>query len=96
MAWSSFNNNNWCAVSSGSYTSIPDGTYFFALNEGPSDPTGGIYQDMGPMQTNTIYTLTVAIGSRDDMQCSPGIISLVNGTDNTGLVLACLLYTSLG
>lgn len=50
--------------------------------------TGGIYQDTGPLQSNTAYTLTVAIGSRKDRLNSPGIISLVNGTDNTGTVLA--------
>ena len=50
--------------------------------------TGGIYQDVGPLQTNAVYTLTVAIGSRADRINSPGIISLVNGTDNTGTVLA--------
>ena len=50
--------------------------------------TGGIYQDVGPLQSNTLYTLTVAIGSRNDRINSPGIISLVNGTDNTGTILA--------
>jgi hypothetical protein len=49
---------------------------------------GGIYQDVGPMQPNTIYTLTVAIGSRNDRINSPGIISLVRGLDNTGKVMA--------
>lgn len=50
--------------------------------------TGGIYQDVGALQSNTLYTLTVAIGSRADRFNSPGIISLINGTDNTGTVLA--------
>jgi hypothetical protein len=50
--------------------------------------TGGIYQDVGALQPNTPYTLTVAIGSRADRINSPGIISLINGTDNTGTVLA--------
>ena len=43
---------------------------------------------MGALQPNSVYTLTVAIGSRADRINSPGIISLVNGTDNTGTVLA--------
>src|ERR1700744_1725787 len=43
---------------------------------------------MGPLQPNSVYTLTVAIGSRADRANSPGIISLINGTDNTGTVLA--------
>ena len=50
--------------------------------------TGGIFQDLGAVQPNMFYTLTVAIGSRQDRLNSPGIISLVNGADNTGAVLA--------
>ncbi|HSY20301.1 MAG TPA: alpha-L-rhamnosidase C-terminal domain-containing protein [Candidatus Acidoferrales bacterium] len=50
--------------------------------------TGGIYQDAGTLQPNTTYVLTAAIGSRKDRINSPGIISLINGTNNTGLVLA--------
>jgi hypothetical protein len=48
----------------------------------------GVYQDVGALQAYTTYTLTVAIGSRIDIQTLPGIISLLNGTDNTGTVLA--------
>jgi len=58
------------------------------INMFNSGVTGGIYQDVGPLQTNTIYTLTVAIGSRADRINSSGIISLINGTNNTGTVLA--------
>ncbi|HEX7652696.1 MAG TPA: hypothetical protein VF607_04270, partial [Verrucomicrobiae bacterium] len=70
-----------------------DGNDFFAINEGPGDPTGGIYQDVGTLQPNTVYTLTVAVGRRPDGgpgtgDWSPGILTLVNGTDNTGPVLA--------
>jgi len=50
--------------------------------------TGGIYTDVGPMKVNTIYTLTVAIGSRADRLNSQGIISLISGSDNTGTTLA--------
>jgi len=50
--------------------------------------TGGIYQDIGPLLPNMVYGLTVAIGSRNDRINSAGIISLLNGTDNTGTVLA--------
>jgi hypothetical protein len=94
LKWTPFNNNNWCAVSSGAFATIPDGTYFFALNEGPNDPTGGIYQDVGALLPNTTYTLTVAIGNSPGTPVSgqstwsPGIISLFNGTDNTGVPLA--------
>lgn len=52
-----------------------------------SSVTGGIYQDVGALQPNTSYALTVAIGSRHDRINSPGIISLVSGANNTGTVL---------
>jgi alpha-L-rhamnosidase len=50
--------------------------------------TGGIYQDVGTLQPYTAYVLTVAIGSRHDRVNSPGIISLINGANNAGTVLA--------
>jgi hypothetical protein len=64
------------------------GNQFCYVNMFNPGVTGGIYQDAGALQPNTIYTLTVAIGSRSDRTNSPGIISLLNGTDNTGTVLA--------
>jgi len=64
------------------------GNQFCYINMFNPGVAGGIYQDTGPIQPNTIYTLTVAIGSRADRNNSPGIISIVNGTDNTGTVLA--------
>jgi hypothetical protein len=88
VSWSQAGSVNWCAVSSGTYSTIPDGTDFFAVNEGPSDSTGGIYQDVGALLPNTTYTLTVAIGHHPSFQNSPGIISLINGVNNTGTVLA--------
>jgi hypothetical protein len=57
------------------------------LYNNPS-PSTGIYQDVGALQANTAYALTVAIGNRGDRQELPGIISLINGTDNTGTILA--------
>jgi len=65
-----------------------DGSQYLFVNMFDPSVTGGVYQDMGPMIPNHTYTLTVAIGSRKDRINSPGIISLVNGTDNTGTVLA--------
>jgi hypothetical protein len=65
-----------------------DGNQFCWINMFTGDATGGIYQDVGALQPNTIYTLTVAIGSRADRINSPGIVSLVNGTDNTGVVVS--------
>jgi hypothetical protein len=93
LLWTPFNNNNFSIVASGTYSSLPDGNYFFALNEGPSDPTGGLYQDVGPLQPLTTYTLTVALGRNPGFTPgsglgSPGIISLLNGTNNLGQLLA--------
>jgi hypothetical protein len=79
---------DWCAVTvGGGYPGIPDGTNYFAINEGPGGPTGGIYQDVGALMPNTTYTLTVAI-AHNSWDNSPGIISLFNGTNDTGLLLA--------
>jgi hypothetical protein len=64
------------------------GNQFCYINMFNPGITGGIYQDVGALQSNTTYTLTVAIGSRADRINSPGIISLLRGTDNTGTVLA--------
>jgi hypothetical protein len=69
-----------------------DGNQFLFLNmNGDAQHLGvlgGVYQDMGPMIPNHTYTLTVAIGSRKDRINSPGVIELVNGTNNLGTVLA--------
>ena len=65
-----------------------DSNQFCYINMFNSGVTGGIYQDVGALAANTTYTLTVAIGSRADRINSPGIISLINGFNNTGTVLA--------
>jgi hypothetical protein len=65
-----------------------DGNQFCWINSFSTGVPEGIYQDVGALQANTQYTLTVAIGSRSDRMNSPGIISLVNGADNTGAVIA--------
>jgi hypothetical protein len=98
VSWTSFFDNNFSTVANNSYSVVnplappADGNYFFAINEGPSDPTGGIYQDVGALLPNTTYTLTVAMGLREDFTPgvlgSPGIISLINGTNNAGALLA--------
>ena len=100
VSWSDFNDHNFSTVANNSYSVVDplappaDANNFFAINEGPSDPTGGIYQDVGMLLPNTTYTLTVASGRRLDFPNPPGslgspaIISLVKGTDNTGTVLA--------
>jgi hypothetical protein len=100
--WTAFNDNNFSTVANNSFSVLnplappADGNDFLAINEGPTDPTGGVYQDVGPLLPKTTYTLTVAIGLRQDFGPgsanpglgSPGIISLINGADNTGTLLA--------
>jgi hypothetical protein len=99
--WTAFNDNNFSTVANNGFSQVDplappaDGNDFFAVNEGPSDPTGGIYQDVGPLRPKTTYTLTVATGLSENFGPgsanpglgSPGIISLINGVDNTGTVL---------
>ena len=51
---------------------------------------GSIYQDVGALLPNTLYTLTVAVGNRSDQNQpagNSGIISLYNGIDPTGTLL---------
>ena len=59
---------------------------------GNGTQVAGVYQDVGALLADTTYTLTVAIGQRagtgPNGSWSPGAISLLNGTDNTGAVLA--------
>jgi len=93
VAWTDFNDGNFSTVAGGGYASMPDGNDFFAINEGPGDPTGGIYQDVGPLVPNTTYTLTVALGRGPGFGPgsglgSPGIIALINGANNAGTLLA--------
>ena len=65
-----------------------DGNQYCFINMFNAGVTGGIYQDVGALQPNTTYTLTVAIGSRSDRLNSPGTILLVNGGNDGGAVLA--------
>ena len=71
-----------------------DGNNYLWVNRwtGNGTQVAGVYQDVGALSANTTYTLTVAIGLRGDGGpnggWSPGIISLLNGTDNTGAILA--------
>jgi alpha-L-rhamnosidase len=65
-----------------------NGAQFCYINMLDSGVPGGIYQDVGALEPNTTYTLTVAIGSRKDRINSPGIISLIHGTNDAGTVLA--------
>ena len=78
LSWADFNNREFQhggqqQLQRGQSLAPPaDGNDFFAINEGPSDPTGGIYQDVGALLPNTTYTLTVATGRRMDFPNPPG------------------------
>jgi hypothetical protein len=85
-------------TTSGQYSAPPltspgDGNQFMYINNdgGGGGVTDGVFQDMGALLANTTYTLTVAIGSRADWSPGPngqGTISLLNGIDQTGTLLA--------
>jgi hypothetical protein len=63
----------------------------YVNNDGTGAATDGIYQNVGVLLADTTYTLTVAVGSRLDWSPGPngqGTLSLLNGTDQTGAVLA--------
>ena len=72
-------------------TSPGDGNQFMYINNGGGvGVTDGVYQNVGTLLADTTYTLTVAIGSRSDWGGGngQGTISLLNGIDQTGTVLA--------
>lgn len=77
-------------------TAPASGNNYLWINRfnGNGTQIAGVYQDVGSLLADTTYTLTVAIGLRGDPgpgsggSWSPGIISLLNGTDDTGTVLA--------
>jgi len=65
--------------------------FLYVNNDGTGAATDGIYQNVGVLLADTTYTLTVAVGSRLDWSPGPngqGTLSLLNGTDQTGAVLA--------
>lgn len=67
-----------------------EGTYYASIRGYGTDPALStyLYQNVGALLPNTIYTLTIAIGvGRFDSSPPDGFISLINGTDHTGTVL---------
>jgi hypothetical protein len=86
--WAGDNNGNYDYTVNNPLAAPADGNQYCYVNMFNPSVTGGIYQDVGALQPNTTYNLTVAIGSRNDRINSPGIISLINGINNNGTVLA--------
>jgi hypothetical protein len=76
-------------------TAPGSGDNYLWLNDfnGNGTQVTGVYQNVGALAADTTYSLTVAIGLRGDAApnnqatWSPGIITLINGNDNTGTVL---------
>jgi hypothetical protein len=57
----------------------------------PTDGTSYMYQDVGALQANTTYTMTVALGWRNDQGAGAIVLGLVNGISydpNTSVSLA--------
>ena len=85
-------NSDWAGVANNNYfpntplAAPADWNNYLGVNKvsGNAD----VYQDVGPLQPNTTYYLTVAVGGRNDRINSPVTLQLLNGTDNTGTVLA--------
>lgn len=76
------------ANASGDTTPLPapaDGFQCAYANGG-----SGLYQDIGPLQLLTTYTLAVAVGARNSVSWGEGsgTIQLINGTNTAGNVLA--------
>ncbi len=64
-----------------------DGTNF--LVEQINGALSYVYQDLGPLQSNMTYTLTVAVGQfLDGSAAGQGFIALVNGANPFGTILA--------
>ena len=73
------------------------GTYYASLSGATTSNLSYLYQDVGLLQANTVYTLTIAIGvGRYDYTPALGLIALVNGTDQTGTVLSSADPSTLG
>ena len=82
------------AVTNGWFTANPDGTLpatgdgtnfaYININGNP----GWVWQDLGPLQPNTTYTLTVAIGESLLGTTGQGRIALINGSNQFQATLA--------
>jgi hypothetical protein len=64
-----------------------DGTNYFYMNIGVN-ASGYCWQDIGPLQSNTTYTLTIAVGETLQGLTGSGFIALVNGESPFQTILA--------
>lgn len=63
-----------------------DGTNYVVENI--NGHTARCWQDIGALQSNTVYTLSVAVGNSSNNATGQGFIGLVNGTSPFGTLLA--------
>ncbi len=82
----SITNGFFTPTGTGTLPAPGDGTNFFVIDINGNPGWG--YQDVGPLQPNTTYTLTVAIGESLLGNFGAGKIALVNGTNPFQTVLA--------
>lgn len=69
-------------------TTLPapaDGTNYAVENI--NGHTARCWQDIGPLKSNTVYTLTVAVGNSLQFSTGQGVISLINGVNSFGAPL---------
>jgi hypothetical protein len=73
-----------------------EGTHYAQL-AGNSGTFSYLYQDVGALEPNTTYVLTIAIGvTRFDYSLPAATIYLINGTNQTGTALASANTSTLG
>ncbi|MBN2056392.1 hypothetical protein JW905_15825, partial [bacterium] len=74
---------------------LPDGTHYAKIVSGgdQNNLLSYLYQDVGALEANTTYTLTIAFGSNNQFR-PYGSFALLNGTDQTGTVLESMSITS--
>jgi len=81
-----------------------EGTYYATVTGYEGNPAEVIYQDVttnglgnGPLQPNTTYTLLVSIGvGKYSSSVNNAFVSLINGTNSSGTVLATTTVSTLG
>jgi len=80
------------------------GTYYCSITGYDGNPAEIVYQDVsanglgnGPLQPNTTYSLLVSVGiGRYSAVVNNAYISLINGTNSSGTVLATTTVSTLG
>jgi len=80
-------NEFFIATSTNTLPPTADGTNYLTLNVGIGH-NGYCWQDLGPLQPNTVYTLTIALGQSLQANTGQGYIGLINGKNPYQTLLA--------